>query len=127
LAWGLTPSQIFLGREVGRGRPADLENLRAHAEAGVVGLGRLALSRRERMVMVEPRATGMALFTLRAASEVRAAQSGSAEGDLDPEMVAIAGAIIQQRTGECFLGMTALMILRRGRPQPNGKRGHVVD
>ena len=28
---------------------------------------------------------------------------------------------------ECFLGMTALMILRRGRPHPNGKRGHVVD
>jgi Ku protein len=35
----------------------------AMAEAGVVGLGRLTLSRRERMVMVEPRGTGMALFT----------------------------------------------------------------
>ena len=38
-------------------------------------------------------------FTLRAAGEVRAPQFGSAEGDLDPEMVAIAGAIIRQRTG----------------------------
>jgi hypothetical protein len=28
---------------------------------------------------------------------------------------------------ECFLGSTALMSLRRGRPQPNGKHGHVVD
>src|SRR5215831_485727 len=28
---------------------------------------------------------------------------------------------------ECFLGATALMVLRRGRPQLNGKRGHVVD
>jgi hypothetical protein len=28
---------------------------------------------------------------------------------------------------ECFLGATALMILRRGWPQPNGKHGHVVD
>ena len=46
----------------------------AMAEAGVVGLGRLTLSRRERMVVVEPRGTGMALFTLRAAEEVRAAQ-----------------------------------------------------
>ena len=65
----------------------------------VVGLGRLTLSRHERMVMVEPRGTGMALFTLRAAGEVRTPQFGSAESDLDAEMVAIAGAIIRQRTG----------------------------
>src|SRR5258705_10531066 len=69
------------------------------AEAGLVGLGRLTLSRRERVVKVEPRGTGMALFTLRAAGEVRAPQFSSAEGDLDAEMVAIAGAIIRQRTG----------------------------
>jgi DNA end-binding protein Ku len=68
-------------------------------EAGVVGIGRLTLSRRERVVAVEQRGTGMALFTLRAADEVRASQFGSAEGDLDAEMVAIAGAIIKQRTG----------------------------
>jgi DNA end-binding protein Ku len=71
----------------------------AMAEAGVAGIGRLTLSRRERVVMVEPRGTGMALFTLRAAEEVRAAQLGSAQGDLDVEMVAIARAIIKQRTG----------------------------
>ena len=70
----------------------------AVAEAGVVGLGRLTLSRRERMVAIEPRGTGMTLFTLRAAAEVRRPQFGSAEGDLDPEMVAIARAIIGQRT-----------------------------
>ena len=84
--------------------PIAVEALRvigaAMAEAGVVGLGRLTLSRRERMVMVEPRGTGMALFTLRAAGEVRAPQFGSAEGELDAEMVAIAGAIIRQRTGQ---------------------------
>ncbi len=51
------------------------------------------------MVVVEPRGTGMALFTLRAAEEVRAAQFGMAEGELDAEMVAIAKAIITQRTG----------------------------
>ena len=83
--------------------PIAVETLRvigaAMAEAGVVGLGRLTLSRRERMVMVEPSGIGRALFTLRAASEVRAPQFGSAEGDLDAEMVAIAGAIISQRTG----------------------------
>jgi DNA end-binding protein Ku len=83
--------------------PVAVEMLRvigaAMAEAGVVGLGRLTLSRRERMVVVEPRGTGMALFTLRAAEEVRAAQFGMAEGELDAEMVAIAQAIIAQRTG----------------------------
>ena len=83
--------------------PIAVETLRvigaAMAEAGVVGLGRLTLSRRERMVIVEPSGIGMALFTLRAASDVRAPQFGSAEGDLDAEMVAIAGAIIRQRNG----------------------------
>jgi non-homologous end joining protein Ku len=49
----------------------------AMAEAGVTGLGRLTLSRRERMVMVEPRGTAMALFTLRAADEVRASKFGT--------------------------------------------------
>jgi DNA end-binding protein Ku len=77
--------------------PIAVEGLRvigaAMAEAGVAGIGRLTLSRRERMVMVEPRGIGMALFTLRAADEVRPAQFGSAEGDLDAEMVAIARAI----------------------------------
>src|SRR6516225_8973558 len=28
---------------------------------------------------------------------------------------------------ECFLGSTKLMTLRRGRPQTNGKSGHVID
>jgi DNA end-binding protein Ku len=84
--------------------PLAVETLRvigaAMAEAGVAGIGRLTLSRRERAVMVEPRGTGMALFTLRAAAEVRASQFGGAEGDLDAEMVAIAGAIIKQRAGK---------------------------
>jgi DNA end-binding protein Ku len=51
------------------------------------------------MVVVEPRGAGMAFFTLRAAKDVRAAQFGMAEGELDAEMVAIAKAIIAQRTG----------------------------
>ena len=45
----------------------------AMEEAGAVGIGRVTLSRRERPVMVEPRGAGMALITLRAAEEVRAA------------------------------------------------------
>jgi len=46
------------------------------AEAGIAGMGRLTLSRHERMVMVEPRGSGMALSTLRAAEEVQPAQFG---------------------------------------------------
>jgi non-homologous end joining protein Ku len=84
--------------------PIAMEALRvigvAMAEAGMVGIGRLTLSRRERTVMVEPRGVGMALFTLRAADDVRPAQFGSAEGDLDTEMVAIARTIIRQRAGK---------------------------
>ena len=49
--------------------------------------------------MVEPRGSGMALFTLCAANEVRAAQFGSPEGDPDAEMLAIARAIIRKRSG----------------------------
>ena len=68
--------------------PIAVEALRvigaAMAEAGVVALGRLTLSRRERTVMVEPSGIGMALFTLRAASDVRAPQLGDAEGDPPP-------------------------------------------
>jgi len=41
----------------------------------------------------------MALFTLRAAEEVRS-RFGNNEGDLDTEMVAIARAIIGQGTGK---------------------------
>jgi DNA end-binding protein Ku len=62
----------------------------AMAEAGVVGVGRLTLSRRERMVMVEPRA----------AEEVRAPKFTKADGAIDAEMLALARAIIAQRTGK---------------------------
>jgi DNA end-binding protein Ku len=71
----------------------------AMAEAGVVGTGRLTMSRRERMVMVEPRDTGMVLITLRAADEVRAPQFTSTDGAVDAEMLVIARAIVEQRTG----------------------------
>ena len=83
--------------------PVAVETVRvigaAMAEAGHAGIGRLTLSRRERAVMVEPRGTGMTLFTLRAAEEVRTASFSKPEGEVDAEMVAIAGAIMTQRTG----------------------------
>ena len=72
----------------------------AMADAGVVGIGRLTMSRRERMVMVDPRGAGMVLITLRAADEVRVPQFAKSDGALDAEMLAIARAIIDQRTGK---------------------------
>jgi DNA end-binding protein Ku len=71
----------------------------AMAEAGVVGIGRVTLSHRERPVMVEPRGAGMALITLRAAEEVRAAAFESLESEIDADMVAIAATIIRRRSG----------------------------
>jgi DNA end-binding protein Ku len=70
----------------------------AMADAGVVGIGRLTMSRRERMVMVDPRGAGMALMTLRAADEVRATQFPKADAAIDGDMLAIARTIIEQRT-----------------------------
>jgi DNA end-binding protein Ku len=72
----------------------------AMADAGVVGIGRLTLSRRERMVIVEPRGTGMVLVTLHAADEVRLPQFATADGPIDAEMLAIARTIIGQRIGK---------------------------
>src|SRR6202040_2610278 len=85
------------------------------AEAGGVGLGRLTLTRRERMVVVEPRGTGMALFTLRAAEEVRAAQFGMAEGELDAEMVAIAKTVHSFHTLLGDLATLTRNVVRLGR------------
>jgi DNA end-binding protein Ku len=71
----------------------------AMADAGEVGLGRITLSRRERLVMVEPRDAGRVLITLRAAEEVRAAGFEKAEADIDADMVAVAETIIKRRSG----------------------------
>ena len=69
------------------------------AEAGVVGIGRVTLSRRERLVMVEPRDGGMMLITLRASEEVRAAAFAKADTEIDADMVAVAAMIIKRRSG----------------------------
>lgn len=71
----------------------------AMAETGMAGLGRLTLSRRERMVLVEPRGTGMMLVTLRAASQVRAADFDRYAGEIDAEAVAIGAMIIKRKIG----------------------------
>lgn len=71
----------------------------ALAEAGMAGIGTITLSRRERMVVVEPRGAGLMLITLRAADEVRTAEFGRLTDDADPEAIAIAEMIIKRRSG----------------------------
>jgi DNA end-binding protein Ku len=72
----------------------------AMGESGVAGIGRLTMSRRERMVMIEPRGAGMVLITLHAAEEVRTPQFSEADGAVDAEMLAIARTIIDRRAGK---------------------------
>src|SRR5579862_579851 len=73
----------------------------AMAETGRVGIGRIVLSSRERMVLVEPLGGGMLMRTLRSADEVRQPEFGKvADGEADPDMVAVAKTIIERRSGE---------------------------
>jgi len=72
----------------------------AMEESGRVGIGRIVLSSRERMVLVEPHGGGMLMRTLRSADEVRQPEFGGASGEADPDMVAVAKTIIERRAGE---------------------------
>ncbi len=72
----------------------------AMAHKNKVGLGRVTISSRERLVLVEPREAGLLMSTLRSADEVRPAEFGAkAKGEADPDMVAIAETIIERRAG----------------------------
>ena len=62
----------------------------AMREADRVGIGRVTLSRRERLVVVEPRDAGLVLITLRAAEEVRTPSFATADTAVDADMVAVA-------------------------------------
>src|SRR5215471_9312740 len=71
----------------------------AMREADKVGVGRVTLSRRERLVMIEPRDSGLVLITLRASEEVRAPSFATADAAIDPDMAAVASMIIKRRSG----------------------------
>jgi DNA end-binding protein Ku len=72
----------------------------AMEETGRVGVGRIVLASRERMVLVEPHGGGMLMRTLRAADEVRQPDFGKADDHADPDMVAVAKTIIDRRAGK---------------------------
>ncbi len=68
---------------------------------GMVGISRVVLYRRERAVMLEPRAAGIVLWTLRYGNEVRDQQAyfGDIEPEKpDPKLMSLVTTLIDQRT-----------------------------
>jgi DNA end-binding protein Ku len=71
----------------------------AMAQKGKVGLGKVVLSSRERLVLVEPRDGGLLMSTLHSADEVRQAEfTTKHKGTIDADMVAIAETIIERKS-----------------------------
>jgi DNA end-binding protein Ku len=71
----------------------------AMEKRGKVGVGKVVLSSRERLVLVEPRDGGLVMSTLHSADEVRPAEFSSKHvGKIDPDMVAIAETIIERKS-----------------------------
>ena len=67
-----------------------------------IALGRVVLSTRERLLALEPRGRGIIAYALRTHDEVRSAEDAFADigqTKADPEMVAIARKIIEQKEG----------------------------
>jgi DNA end-binding protein Ku len=72
----------------------------AMAHKNKLGLGRVTISGRERLVLVEPRGEGLVMSTVRSTDEVRPSEFGvKAKGEADADMVAIAETIIDRRSG----------------------------
>ena len=72
------------------------------ARRNVVGVGRVVLSRRERMIMLQPRGRGILATTLRYPYEVRQDAEyfrGISEIELPKEMLEIAEVIIDRKSG----------------------------
>lgn len=73
----------------------------AMAHKKKVGLGRVTISSRERMVLVEPRGSGLVMSILRSAEEVRPSEfADQPAGKVAPDMVAIAETIIDRLSGK---------------------------
>jgi DNA end-binding protein Ku len=74
----------------------------AMAQAGQIGIGRVVMSTRERIVALEPRGKGILVYTLRTDAEVRKEDEifdSISDKAADPQMIAIAQKIIQQQEG----------------------------
>ena len=74
----------------------------AMEKSGQIALGRIVLATRERILALEPRGKGILAYTIRSDAEVRKPDEifeSIANSKPDPEMIAIAEKIIDQREG----------------------------
>lgn len=74
----------------------------AMEKSGQIALGRIVLATRERILALEPRGKGILAYTIRSDAEVRKPDEifdSIANAKPDPEMIAIAEKIIEQREG----------------------------
>ncbi|MGH7047135.1 MAG: Ku protein [Stellaceae bacterium] len=74
----------------------------AMEKSGQIALGRIVLATRERILALEPRGKGILAYTIRSDAEVRKPDEifdSIADAKPDPEMIAIAEKIIDQREG----------------------------
>ncbi len=75
----------------------------AMAKAGKIGLARLVLSSRERMVAIDVRDKGMLVTTLRNNKEVRSQTAyfeDIPDSEADPDMLELAAKLVEQKEGE---------------------------
>ncbi|MCL4764849.1 MAG: Ku protein [Hyphomicrobiaceae bacterium] len=91
----------YLAPEDKVGEEAFLVIREAMRQKQVVGIGRIVMSRRERMLLIEPRGKGLLATTLRNANEVRSETAyfeGIPEVDLPEEMLSIAADIVARKS-----------------------------
>jgi DNA end-binding protein Ku len=68
------------------------------AAKGLVGISRITLFNRKRLVMFEPRGAGMVMYTLHSTDEMRTAEFDTKrQENIDPEMLDITEMIIERR------------------------------
>jgi len=72
----------------------------AMAAKDLVAIGRVTITSRERLVLIEPRGAGLLMWTLHSADEVRAAEFDKRSGEVDSDMLAIAGTIMERRKSD---------------------------
>jgi len=96
-------SPYYLAPDGKVGEDAFLVIREAMHQKQMVGIARVVISRRERMVLIEPRGKGLLATTLRSANEVRSEAAyfeGISDMELPDEMLAIAKDIIARKTAE---------------------------
>lgn len=94
-------SPYYLSPDGKVGEDAFLVIREAMRQKQMVGIARVVMSRRERMVLVEPRGKGLLATTLRNANEVRSEAAyfeGISDIELPEEMLAIAKDIIARKS-----------------------------